>query len=147
MTRRTVGLVATPIFTLIVAAGGYVAGSTRSAQASEVMQTRPPKICWHDQTSVYRCGSTDTTSSFFAPVPLMPASVQEISVTLRPRVGRSITFHVPGTTDAIFFGRAPIEGMLARYYEAEARSGPRTLRRIMAARLDSLRIELRGWSR
>lgn len=147
MSRRTVRLVATPVLTLLIALASYVAGTTSSAQASETMQGRGSKVCWHDQTSVWRCGSNDTTRSDFAGVALVPANVQEISVTMRPRVGRPVTFYVPGTTDAIFFGRAPTEGMLVRYYEAEARSGPRGLRRVMSARLDSLRTELRGWSR
>ena len=112
MSRRTKAI-ATPILALFVAAAVYGVGATRTAQAREAKQTRPPKICWHDQTSVYRCGDAPT---FIRAV--SSADIQEISVTVRPKSGLAFTIYVPGTTDAIFFSAPAIESMLLRHYDA-----------------------------
>jgi hypothetical protein len=129
--------VAAPVLTLLVAAGGYFAGTTRSAQASEALQDgTKPKICWHDDFSVWRCGGSDSTSSGYAPA-LASAEIADIAVTLRRKSGNPITFYVPATTDAIFLRRPPIESMLLRYYEGTRQR----------ARANELRAELRTWRR
>ena len=139
MSRRVWSVVAGSVFVLLSVAGGFLAGTIRSADAS-VRQPggRPaPKICWHDELSVWRCGGSDSSRVNQAEYgPALPSSeIQDISVTIRPKEGRPITLYLPATTDAIFFGRAPVENFLLRYYEA-------TRQRAAANRL---RSELLSW--
>jgi hypothetical protein len=139
MPHRARRVVAVSCLTLLAVAGGYVAGSVSPADASEAVQGRPaPKICWHDEFSVWRCGGSDSSraGSDYAPA-LSSAQIQDISVTIRPKQGRPITLFLPANTDAIFLQRAPIENMLLRYYEATRQRDP----------ANRLRRELSTWYR
>jgi hypothetical protein len=101
------------------------------------LQSRPaPKICWHDELSVWRCGGSDSTraGADYAPA-LASSEIEDISLTIRPKSGRPITLFLPATTDAIFMGRRPTQNMLLYYYE-------RTRQRESANRL---RRELLSW--
>ena len=139
MSRRVGRFVAGSVLSVLVAAGGYVAGSIGDAEATTLLQSRPaPKICWHDELSVWRCGGSDSTraGADYAPA-LASSEIEDISLTIRPKNGRPITLFLPATTDAIFMGRAPAENMLLYYYE-------RTRQRDAANRL---RREISTWER
>jgi hypothetical protein len=138
MSRRAWNVVAGSVSVLLSVAAGFVAGTIRSADATVHQPGRnPPKVCWHDATSVYRCLLSDSSQARSAEFgPALPSyEIQEISLTIRPRVGRAITVFFPPTADAIFLGRFPVENMLLRYYEGTKQR----------ARADSLRREILSW--